>query len=178
MPETSGLVCGIVMMGMPLVFCERLPKGFGPGVEIPIADPSPWSLAPGPGCFLLRRHIRGRMPGRAHVSRGVLDRLDDVHVSRASAQVPRDRLTNLELRWRGISFEQCDGRHHHARCAEATLERVLFLERLLHGVQLAAELESFDSGDAPSVSLDGEQCARLHWLSVEKHGARAAVRRV
>ena len=64
------------------------------------------------------------------------------------------------------------------RRAEAALERVLLVERLLHRVQLVALGEPLDRRDLAAVGLHGEHGARLHRLAVEQHGARPAGRRV
>src|SRR6266704_431989 len=48
--------------------------------------------------------------GLAHRSGGVVDRLHDVHVAGAAAEVPRDRLAYLELRGLGVRREEGDRR--------------------------------------------------------------------
>src|SRR2546423_4484348 len=57
-----------------------------------------------------------RLPFRvlAHDSRGVVDRLDDVHVAGAAAEVSRDRLAYLQLRRFRVRREEGDRGHHHS----------------------------------------------------------------
>src|SRR5262249_57602960 len=87
-----------------------------------------------------------------HLVAGVLDGLDDVDVARAAAEVARDRMPNLGLARVGILLQQRGRRHHHARCAEATLQPVLLEEALLHGAQLTVALQP----------LNGAYPAALH----------------
>src|SRR5512142_118579 len=114
----------------------------------------------------------------AHGGARVLDRLHDVHVAGAAAEVPRDRLADLLFRRIRVRLEQCDARHHHPRRAEPALKAVLLVEALLHGVQTLCGLEALDGADGAAVRLDREDGAGLHRTSVEEDGARAAVRRV
>ena len=105
-------------------------------------------------------------------------RLDDVVVAGAAAEVALEALAHLGLGRVRVLVEQRDRRHDHARRAEAALQAVVLLERLLHRVQLAVGGQALDGGDLGAVGLDGEHRARLHRLAVEQHGARAARRRV
>src|SRR5690606_24405412 len=114
----------------------------------------------------------------AQLRGGVLDRLHDVHVARAPAQVAGDRVPDLVFRRVRVPLEQRDGGHHHAGRTVAALEPVLLVEALLHGVQRAVPLESLDRRDLPAVRLHGEHRAGFHRPAVQQHGARAAVRGV
>src|SRR6185295_9723540 len=68
---------------------------------------------------------------------GVLDRVDDVLVAGAAAQIPRDALADLPLGWRRRVVEKRHRRHDHARRAVAALQAVLLPESLLQRMQLA-----------------------------------------
>ena len=59
--------------------------------------------------------------GGLQFRRGVLNRLDDVHVARAAAQVAGDRTPDLCLRRRWITGQQRLAAEKHARRAEAAL---------------------------------------------------------
>src|SRR3989441_4316931 len=111
-------------------------------------------------------------------ARRVLDRLDDVHVASAAAEVAGDRLPYLELARVRVRRDERGRRHHHSRRAEAALETVLLVEAFLHRVQLAILLETLDRRHGGLVGLHREEGARLHRPPVEQHGARTAVRGV
>src|SRR3989442_5677594 len=64
---------------------------------------------------LLRGHVLGRP----------LDRLDDVVVARAPAQITLELVPDQLLRWLGVALEHLVDRHDHARRAEPALEPVL-----------------------------------------------------
>src|ERR1019366_2418274 len=101
MPPTSGVVWS------------------GVSVVIAISPPST-----GGGRFGRRSrgpHLRGRL----------LDRLDDVHVTGAAAEVPADPLPDLVVRRVRLLFQQPGRLHDHARRTEPALHAVLIPERLL-----------------------------------------------
>ena len=111
-------------------------------------------------------------------SRGSGDRLDDVVVARAAAEVALEAVPDRFSARRLAIVDQRDGRHHHARRAVSALERVVIVERLLHRVQLPVRGEALDRRDLGAVGLDAEDGARLHRLAVEQHRAGAARGRV
>src|SRR5437016_4146515 len=112
--------------------------------------------------------------GLAHLARRVVDGLHDVHVTGAAAEVPGDRLADLQLGRRGVRGEEPDRGHHHSRRAEPALQAVLLMEALLDRMELPILLESLDGGDARLIRLHREQRAGLHRAAVEKDGAGAA----
>src|SRR5882672_754330 len=65
----------------------------------------------------------------------LLHGLYDVLVAGAAAQVALEPVPDLVLRRVRIALEQVRGSHDHAGCAEAALQGVLLVERLLHRVQ-------------------------------------------
>ena len=129
-----------------------------------------------------RRSRRGRTrtrPGsRAAPGGRELDRLDDVVVPGAAAEVALEPDADLLLRRVRILGEQRDARHHEPGRAVAALEAVQLVERLLHRMQLAAPGEALDGRHLAPVGLHGEHGAGLDGLAVEQHGARAARRGV
>ena len=135
--------------------------------------PSPWTsrlsslrgtLWPAPA--LLRR--LDRAPGRRVVSlisrhfADRLDRLDDVPVAGAAADVALERLPDLVLGRARVLAQQRGRAHQHPGRAVAALERVVLAERLLERRQLVVRGEALDRLDARAVGLDGEQHAALH----------------
>src|SRR3990172_796923 len=119
----------------------------------------------------------GSLPSRHHLGCG-RDAPHDVHVARAAAQVPRDPRADLFFRRRFRHLQEFRCREDHAGRAEAALEPVVLLERLLDRVQPSVLREPFDRRDRRAVRLDHEHRARLHGPSVEEDRARAAVARV
>src|SRR6185503_5999831 len=57
--------------------------------------------------------------GGAHLGRGLLDRLHDVHVARTAAQVAADPPADLLRGGIGVLAQEPGGLHDHARGAEA-----------------------------------------------------------
>ena len=106
---------------------------------------------------------------------GPEDRLDDVLVAGAAAQVARQREADLVLGGVRVLGEQRLRGEHHPRRAEAALEAVLLREPLLDRVQLARRTEPLDGGDLVAVGLDGEHRAALHRGAVHEDGAGTAV---
>src|SRR5438552_12852930 len=117
---------------------------------------------------LLRGHVLGRP----------LDRLHDVVVTRAPAQVALELVADQLLGRLGVALEHLVDGHDHARRAETALEPVLLPEPLLDRVQLAVLRETLDGQDGRTVGLDREHRARLHRLAAEEDRARAALARV
>ena len=109
---------------------------------------------------------------------GRSDRLDDVHVAGAAADVPRDRPAHVVVGRGRVLLDERDADEHHPRRAEPALQTVLLLERGLDRMQRTVALQPFDGGDRSAVGLHREHRARLHRRAVEQHGARAAARGV
>ena len=111
---------------------------------------------------------------RFHSLRRQFDRVNDVLVASATAEISRDGLANLWFSWVGVFFQKWHQGHQKARCAEATLHAVGFPERFLQGMQVVWSSQSLDSEDLVSVSLHGEHQARADRLSIEQDRARSA----
>src|SRR5690349_8219853 len=122
--------------------------------------------------------ISSRSRGRLLPGLAELDRLDDVVVARAAADVAVERFADLRLARLRVVLQQVDGRHHHAGGAEAALQAVALAERGLHRVQLAVGGEALDGRDLGALHLQREHRARLHRAAVHVHRARAALRGV
>src|SRR2546428_11894428 len=108
------------------------------------------------------------------MARGIEDRLHDVVVAGAAAEVPLERLAALLLRGRGVLLEVAGRCHDHARRAVATLQAVVPVKRVLDRVKLAVVREALDRGDLATIGLEGEQRAGLHGLPVQQDRAAAA----
>src|SRR5262249_50600678 len=90
--------------------------------------------------------VLGGMARLLELLGGVLDRLDDVDVAGAAAEVAGDRLADVGLGRIGVLREQRAAGHHHAWRAVAALEPVLLPEALLDRVELVVFLQTLDGG--------------------------------
>src|SRR6266498_3671645 len=153
-----------------------LPISAAVSVSVPTA-PSSAAASPGSGpCAML--HPSSGLSRSAHRLRRALDRLDDVVIAGAAAQVPLEPEADLLLAGAGAAFDQADRRHDHPWGAVAALQRVVLAEGLLHGVQVAVAGQALDRQDLAAVGLDREHRAGLDGLSVHEHRAGAAGRGV
>src|SRR5207245_11704008 len=112
----------------------------------------------------------------SRVLRCVLNRLHDVDVAGAAAEISGDRPSDVGLTGRGAFLQQRVAGHQHAGRTESALQSVLLKEAFLDWIELAIFLQSFDSHDLTAVGLNGERRTRLYGLAVEQDGARAARR--
>src|SRR5215813_4650996 len=117
------------------------------------------------------------LPGR-HVLSGPLDRLDDVVIAGAPAEVALELVPDLVFARVRVALEDLVRRHDHARRAETALESVLLPEALLDGVKLAVFGQALDRGDGGAIGLDRKERARLHRQPIHEDGAGAALARV
>src|SRR5262249_13237677 len=105
----------------------------------------------------------------------MLDRVDDVHVARAPAEVARDAPADLVLAGLRVLLEESVAGHEHARRAVSALETVLGHEAFLEGMKLAVLLEPLHRHDLPAIGLHREDRARLHGPAVQEDGPGGAV---
>src|SRR6185503_3017352 len=96
-----------------------------------------------------------------------LDRLDDVVVAGAAADVAVEALADVLLAGLRVVGEELHRRHHHPRRAETALETVTLAKRRLHRVQLAVSREAFDRRHLAPLHLCGEDRARLDRAAVD-----------
>ena len=85
-------------------------------------------------CVGARQEV-GRSDLAAKEATGQLDRVDDLDVARAAAEVAAERPSDLGPRRGGVRLEQLRGRHDHAGDAEAALDGPGQHERLLDQVR-------------------------------------------
>src|ERR1700716_2229757 len=138
--------------------------------------PTIWDIAISTSSLLSgdRRRCLACCAWRHHLGRR-LDRLDDVVVTGAAAEVALEPQSDLVLRRVGVALEQLLRRHDHAGRAEPALGAMLVPERLLEGMQRRTLGEALDGRDLRPVSLDSKDGAGLHAVAVELDGARPAV---
>src|SRR5664279_6383227 len=86
--------------------------------------PIPPILISSRACVMVSVPVRGRLS--LHLFGCPHDRLHDVLVSRAAAQVARERPPDLVFCWVWVLVEQGLGCQHHSRRTEPALQTVLF----------------------------------------------------
>src|SRR5688572_28196672 len=90
---------------------------------------------------LFRRHARAG----AHLAGRGEDRLHDVVVAGAAAEIAFQLVTNgLLVEPAAVAADHVDGRHDHARRAEAALQAMMLAESGLDGMQMVAFRQPFD----------------------------------
>src|SRR6266404_2420598 len=117
---------------------------------------------------LLRGHVLGRP----------LDRLHDVVIAGAAAEITFELMPDQLLRGLRIPLEHLVHGHDHAGGAEPALQPVLLPKPHLDRVQLAVLRQSLDGHDVGAVHLDREEGAGLEGLAVHEDSARAALARI
>jgi len=107
------------------------------------------------------------------------DRVDDVLIASAPAEISLEPGADAFLGRLRLTPEQFQRTHDHARGAETALQGVMLakgrLQRMLGITRLAQALNRVDRC---SVSLNGQDRARLHSTAVEVYSARPAPSRV
>ncbi len=102
-------------------------------------------------------------------------RLQYLFVRSAAAKLIRERLADLILRGIRNVLEQGNGAHDHTVQAVAALRALAFDERLLHGMQSAADRQSLQRRDAKRRGRGHRQYAAARRLAVEQHQAGTAL---
>src|SRR6516164_540016 len=101
----------------------------------------------GPDSFMLPMLVAPSRRRRRLARLAELDRLDDVVVAGAAADVAVEALADFLLGRLRVVGEQLHRRHHHPRRAEAALQAVALAKRRLHRMQLAVLGEALDRRD-------------------------------
>src|SRR5204862_5712532 len=103
------------------------------------------------------------LPGRraAHSPGGGLHCLEDVHVTRAPAQVACEAPADLILGRVGVLLEQVGRGQDEARHAVTALQSVLIPQGMLDRVELIAVRHALDRREIAALGLDGEHPAAL-----------------
>src|SRR5512137_2023094 len=155
----SGLPTGPDGRGIP-------PAGaMGPGSAGPgIGGPPVHGGEQGRGGSLAPEHPASR-----------LDRLVDLLVSGASAQLARERLRDLLPGGVRLPVEDPSRGHQHARRAVAALGRAMVGEGGLEGMELGAVPEPLHGGDRSIAALHRRHQAGERQIAVEEDGAGAAL---
>src|SRR6185369_7404068 len=95
------------------------------------------------------------------------NRIHDVLISRATAQIAFDAMADLRVRGIRVAIQNLLRRHNHARCTETALRAMLVPESFLHAVQFAVLRQALDGSEGRAIRLHREHAATLHGLAVE-----------
>src|SRR3984893_8304711 len=93
----------------------------------------------------------------------------------ATAHVALQTLHNVGWAWIWICFQQSDAAHDHSRRAVCALKGPGIHKGLLHRMQFAILLETFDGGDRPARRRAYRNLAGATWRAANQDGARAAL---
>src|SRR5207302_8836857 len=121
-----------------------------------------------------RREAAGGAEPSFHAVRRKLNRLDDLRVAGAAAQVAGKRLADLVARWIRAGFEQRARRQQDARRAVTALRSSQLGERRLQWMELGAVCHALDGRDGAALQLYRQQQAAQLRPAVDEHSACAA----
>jgi len=111
----------------------------------------------------------GGSPAREH------NGLNDLLIARAPAQVPGDGFSDFSLTCPWIAIQEALGREDHAGSAIPALDRSFFHKGCLEGMEPLRGLDPFDGRHLFPIRLNSEHEAGVDRLSVQEHGAGAAI---
>jgi hypothetical protein len=111
----------------------------------------------------------GGSPAREH------NGLNDLLIARAPAQVPGDGFSDFSLTCSWIAIQEALGREDHAGSAIPALDRSFFHKGCLEGMEPLRGLDPFDCRHLFPIRLNSEHEAGVDRLSVQEHGAGAAI---
>ena len=116
----------------------------------------------------------------SHGARAGCDRLDDIVIAGAAADIALQLLTNRPIvEIVALAANQIDRGHDHPRRAIAALQAVILAERFLHRMKRPVRRgETFDGKDIGALELQREHGARFHRLAVDENHAGPALRGV
>src|SRR6266478_1752174 len=102
--------------------------------------------SPAPACRPMASALLRRTRGSrsSHRVRPRFDREHDVVIPGAAAQIAFEIFADLAFARIGVILHQVERAHHHARRAEAALQRVVVAEGFLHRVQRIAIGDALD----------------------------------
>jgi hypothetical protein len=110
-----------------------------------------------------------------HGSGGLLNGGDDAWMGSTAADISLQGLYDFRLTGIGIFLQERDAADNHSGSAIGALECALIEKGLLHRMELAVLLESFDGGDGFSGGVADRELAGAARRAIEQNGAGAAL---
>src|SRR5688572_19875547 len=111
----------------------------------------------------------------AHPFCRLLDRLEDLLVAGAAAEISGDRLLDALARWIRLVLEERLGGHQDTRGAVAALGGAEVGEGALQRMERRPVRQALDGFDRLALALEGQHQAGKPRLAVDQHRARAAL---
>ena len=108
--------------------------------------------------------------------RGALDRLADAHIGAASADISSHRGVDVGIVGMRRLGQQRGCRHDLAGLAITALDHFKVEPRLLHFGAGLGRTDAFDRGDGAAANCADREQTRAHRITVDVHGAGAALR--
>src|SRR2546425_285404 len=147
---------------------------------VPTTRRARWFPRPPPGARTLdppaMEHLLRRLRIRvSHPPGGQLDRLEDLDVPSAAAQIAGQRLADLLARRFRPGVEERLRGAQNSGSAVAALRGAELRERHLQWIGVRAPRQPFDRDDRPILALEGEDQTRELRPAVEEHRAGAAL---
>src|ERR1041384_1630384 len=114
-------------------------------------------------------------PSSALHLRSLLDRINDLHIAGASAQIARDCFFYLIARRISVLVQQRMRGDQHARRADTALRASTLEKRLLKRIEAAVTSETFDGKNCRAVHLANRYETGVDDFAVDDHRASAAL---
>ena len=106
------------------------------------------------------------------------NRLDDLHITRAAAEISTDGLPHLSLSGMRVAVQEGLGGQNHSWDAKATLNSAALNKGFLQTIQFPILSKTFDGRDLFSLSLHSENQAGEKRLAIKQYRATAAVSQI
>src|SRR5262249_7857542 len=103
------------------------------------------------------------------------DRLEDLHVAGAAAEIARQRLADLGQRRLRLLLQQRLRRQQESRRAVAALRGAEIGERLLQRMESLGSRHALDRFHTPALAFESEAEAGDNGLAADEHGAGPAL---
>src|SRR5205807_5377266 len=103
-----------------------------------------------------------------HFFGGALNRLDNMLIAGAAAEVPLNSVPDFFFAGIRISLEKLGGSHDHARGAIAALQSMVLPKALLHRMEFSIGGKAFNRSYLGAIGLHRQQRAGLHRLSIDE----------
>jgi hypothetical protein len=104
----------------------------------------------------------------------ILDRLNNLNIARAAAEIPRNRDADIMFSRVWIVVQQIPCTQEHTRSAEAAMDGIVIQEGFLERGEFLAGGKSFHCGNSAAFDLRCQDEAGIDGNPVEKHGTGPA----
>jgi hypothetical protein len=106
---------------------------------------------------------------------GFDDRLEDLYIAGATAQVPRETFPDICFGWIGVSIKKINSSDNHSRRTNPTLCTSKLYERPLNGVKSIAVSDTLNRLYRRALNLERWHEAAVNQRAVNQYGTRPAL---